>query len=253
MSLITFLAGPARPDGMRVAGVRLQLDRGGRMETFNASAQLDEAAIAAAPELTIAGNRIRLHGLRYQLTLDLRGEGGRAIGDLFIEGAADRLMPPIEIRGAGGWRSGYVVPVMSGVLGGTLVVNGERISLDQGLGYHDHNWGFWEGVSWQWGQVQHGETSIVYGRVSPPREAADPDRMPGFFAAIGPDGPIGYATHVRIEEVDAPESSRPRRITVRGRSASIDLTLTFSVEDLIVNQNGGPLLSAMDFLQLRGR
>ena len=120
---LTFLAGPARPDGVRVAGVRLQLDRGGRMETFSASAELDEAAIAGAPELTIGGNRIRLHGLRYHLTLDLRGEkGGRAVGDLFIEGAANRLMPPIEIHGAGGWRSGYVVPVMSGVLGGTLVV-----------------------------------------------------------------------------------------------------------------------------------
>ena len=251
---LTFLAGPARADGVRVAGVRLQLDRGGRMETFSASADLDEAAIAAAPELTIGGNRIRLHGRRYLLTLDLRGEGGRAAGDLFIEGAADRLLPPIEIHGAGGWRSGYVVPVMSGVLGGTLVVNGESIRFDQGVGYHDHNWGFWEGVSWKWGQVQYGDTSVVYGRVSPPRDAADPDRMPGFLAVIGPDGPIGYATNARIEEVDAPESSRPERITVRGRSASIDLTLTFSVEGLTVTgMQRGPLLSAMDFLQLRGR
>ena len=252
---LTFLAGPARPDGRRVAGVRLQLDRGGRMETFSASAELDEAAIAAAPELTIGGNRIRLQGLRYHLTLDLRGEGGRRVaGDLFIEGAADRLMTPIEIHGAGGWRSGYVVPVMSGALGGTLVVNGTRVSLDQGVGYHDHNWGFWKGVSWQWGQVQHGETSILYGRILPPRDAADPDRMPGFLAAIGPDGPIGYATNVTIKEIDAPGRSRPERITVRGRSGSIDLTLSFAVEDQIVNQmSGGPLEGAMDFLQLRGR
>jgi hypothetical protein len=261
---LTFLAGPARPDGVRVASVRLQLDRGSgtgqprrgpRMETFSASAELDEAAIAAAPELTIGANRIRLHGLRYHLTLDLRGEGGaRATGDLFIEGAADRVTPPIEIHGAGGWQSGYVVPVMSGVLGGTLVVNGERISLDEGVGYHDHNWGFWEGVSWKWGQVQHGDLSIVYGRVSPPRDAADPDRMPGYLAVIGPDGPLGYATNVRIEEVNAPDSSRPERITIRGRSGSIDLTLTFAVEDLMVTERqSGPLFGALDFLQLRGQ
>ena len=49
-------------------------------------------------------------------------------------------------------------------------------SLAGGTGYHDHNWGFWQGVSWQWGQVQHGDLSLLYGRVFPPREAADPER-----------------------------------------------------------------------------
>jgi hypothetical protein len=164
------------------------------------------------------------------------------------------MMPPIEIHGAGGWRSGYVVPVMSGVLGGTILVDGERVSLDGGVGYHDHNWGFWKGVSWQWGQVQDGDLSVVYGRVFPPADAADPGRIPGFLAAIGPDGPIGYATNVTIDEANDPVTSRPQRITVRGRSTSIDLTLAFSVEALNVNRmQSGPLEGAMDFLQLRGR
>ena len=44
---------------------------------------------------------------------------------------------------------------MSGALDGTIAVAGRATcrSLD-GTGYHDHNWGFWKGVSWQWGQVQ---------------------------------------------------------------------------------------------------
>ena len=252
---LTFLAGPARPDGTRGAGVRLQLERGGRIMSFDAASALDQTAVAVAPDLTIGANKVRLQGLRYHLTLDLRGEGGhRAAGDLFIEGSAGGMMPPIEIHGAGGWRSGYVVPVMSGVLGGTILVDGERVSLDGGVGYHDHNWGFWKGVSWQWGQVQDGDLSVVYGRVFPPADAADPARIPGFLAAIGPDGPIGYATNVTIDEVNDPVTSRPRRITVRGRSTSIDLTLAFSVEALNVNRmQSGPLEGAMDFLQLRGR
>ncbi len=76
------------------------------------------------------------------------------------------------------------------------------MSLADGTGYHDHNWGFWEGVSWQWGQVQHGDLSFLYGRVFPPREAADPNRMPGFVGVLGPDGPLGYATDVRITETN---------------------------------------------------
>jgi hypothetical protein len=90
--------------------------------------------------------------------------------------------------------------------------------------------------------------------VFPPADAADPDRIPGFLAAIGPGGPIGYATNVTIDEANDPVTSRPQRITVRGRSASIDLTLAFSVEALINNRmQRGPLASRMDFLQLRGR
>ena len=253
---LTFLVGPAQADGRRTAGVRLQLDRGHGVESFSTPAALDADAIGAAPELTIAANRIRLDGLRYNITLDLRDRAGRrAEGQLFIAGAADQLMPPIEIHGAGGWQSGYVVPVMSGRLGGSLLlVDGERISFDQGVGYHDHNWGFWEGVSWQWGQVQHEDISIVFGRVFPPRDAADPDRIPGFLAAIGAGGPTGYATNVKIEETNAAGTSRPQRITVRARSASIDLTLSFSVDDLVTNRmQAGPLAGAMNFLQLRGR
>lgn len=252
---LAFLVGPVRPDGKRVADVRLHLDRGRGVESFSAATALDQAAIAEAPELTIAGNRIRISGLEYHLTLDLSDQDGRrATGELIIAGTAEQLMPPLQIHGAGGWQSGYVVPVMSGLLGGELLVDGERVSFDEGVGYHDHNWGFWEGVSWQWGQVQHGDLSIVYGRLFPPRDAADPDRIPGFLAAIGPDGPIGHATNVTIDETNAPGSSRPQRITVRGRSASVDLTLTFTVDDLIVNRmQAGPLASAMDFLQLRGR
>ena len=50
------------------------------------------------------------------------------------------------MRGAGGWVSGYIVPVMSGELDGAITVGGETIDLAGGTGYHDHNWGFWEGV-----------------------------------------------------------------------------------------------------------
>lgn len=67
---------------------------------------------------------------------------------------------------------------MSGTLDGTIRVAGDVLPLAGGTGYHDHNWGFWEGVSWQWGQVQHEGLSILYGRVFPPADAADASRIP---------------------------------------------------------------------------
>ena len=44
-----------------------------------------------------------------------------------------------------------------------------RVPLGGAVGYHDHNWGFWQGVSWQWGQVSHEGLSFLYGRIVPPR------------------------------------------------------------------------------------
>jgi hypothetical protein len=101
-----------------------------------------------------------------------------------------------------------------------------------GRGYHDHNWGFWEGVSWQWGQVQHGDTSFVFGRVFPPPDAADPARMPGLLGALGPDGPIGYARNATVEET-SDTAGQPQKLVVRGRSESLDLMLIFAVESAV--------------------
>ena len=86
------------------------------------------------------------------------------------------------------------------------------IALRDAAGYHDHNWGFWEGVRWQWGQVAHGDLSFVYGRVFPPPDVADPDRIPGFLGVLGAQGPLGFSTTVSLEET--------RR---RARAAAADL------------------------------
>ena len=258
---LTFLVGPRLPDGRREAGVRLQLDRHGAMESFGARAQLTDAEVSRAPELTIGANRVQLDGLTYRIELDLRDDHGRRVrGRLEIEGVPGRVVPPLEIQGAKGWRTGYVVPVMSGALRGEIVVEAgragrggaERLSLDGGAGYHDHNWGFWQGVSWQWGQVQHGDLSFLYGRVFPPPDAADAERIPGFVGALGPDGPLGYATTVTILEQND-ESGQPRSVVVRGRGPTLDLSLRFDVTSRVTTRmTQGPIASGVNFLQMRG-
>jgi hypothetical protein len=250
---LTFLVGPRGADGRRSAGVRLQLDRNGSVESFSAGATLTDAEVARAPELTIGGNRVRLAGMKYVIDLDLKGRNGTTVqGQVSVEGTPGRLVPPLEIIGARGWRSGYVVPVMSGTLDGDLRVGGQSISFEDGAGYHDHNWGFWEGVSWQWGQVQQGELSFIYGRVFPPRDAADPDRFPGFLGAIGPNGPLGYATNVTITEQND-ENGRPQRINIRGRGPTLNLLMQFTVGSAVTTRmEQGPLANGIDFLQMRG-
>jgi hypothetical protein len=268
---LTFLVGPRTPDGRRAAGVRLQLQRGERTDNFDSSALLTDEEVARAPDLTIGTSQVRLDGRRYRIHLDLKGTSGLVTGDITLEGAPGRLVPPIEMLGAKGWRTGYVVPVMSGTLSGSLTVTPvarrgggasgprqpqaaarETIALD-GTGYHDHNWGFWKGVSWQWGQAQHEGLSVVYGRVFPPAEAADRERLPGFVGVLGPDGPLGFATNVRIDETNTPDGG-PTRITVRALGTGIDLTLRFDVISAVTTKMAqGPLANDVNFLQLQGR
>jgi hypothetical protein len=140
--------------------------------------------------------------------------------------------------------------VLSGAVHGSLHAGGETIDLDGATGYHDHNWGFWEGVRWQWGQVAHGDLSIVFGRVFPPASVADPQRTPGVLAVLGPNGPLGFATDVSIEETSAPHS-----VTIRARGQRLDITLALDVEESVGTRMGLTRLAnghAMTFLQLGG-
>jgi hypothetical protein len=251
---LTFLVGPRTGSGERSAGVRLQLERHGRMETYGDTDTLTDDEVANAPDLIIGQSFVRLEGMTYRIHLDLAdGSGRRAGGDLTLVASAGKIVPPIEIAGARGWVTGYVVPVMSGPLDGAITVRDDTISLSGGTGYHDHNWGFWQGVSWQWGQVQQGDLSFLFGRVFPPREAADSARMPGFVGVLGPEGPLGYANNVQITET-SDQSGRPTAIDIRARGPVVDLTLRLDVATTeTTRMMQGPLANGIDFLQMRGQ
>jgi hypothetical protein len=259
---LTFIVGPTIGEDRRDASVRLQLDRGKGVEDYDENHPITNGAALAAPDLTIGASAVRLEGTRYHIHLDLHGANGdRIVGDLTLDASPGRLFPRAEFTGARGWLTGYVVPVMSGALSGTLDVNGERVSLDNGIGYHDHNWGFWRGMSWRWGQVQHEPLSLLYGRIFPPREAADPDRLPGFLGVVGPNGPLAYTTDVTITETNNAQG-QPRTITVKGQGNDVDLQLQFDVESMVTRRGNTPaapgatgldtLANRLDFFQLRG-
>lgn len=259
---LTFIVGPMIGEDRRDASVRLQLDRGRGIEDFDENQPITHGAALAAPDLTVGTSSVRLDGMRYRIHLDLRGaRGRRVVGDLTLDASPGRLFPRAEFTGARGWLTGYVVPVMSGALNGTLEIDGEPLSLDGGAGYHDHNWGFWRGMSWRWGQVQDDDLSILYGRIFPPREAADPERLPGFLGVVGPGGPLAYTTAVTITEANDAEG-RPRTITVTGRGNNLDLQLRLDVESMVTRRGSAfaapgaagldTLASSLDFFQLRG-
>jgi hypothetical protein len=256
---LTFLVGPSTRPGMRRATVRLQIERDGKLSNYSTTGEVDEATVlAGAPDIDVGNNHVRLAGLRYRIALSLTAEANRAsrlTGNITLDAIRGRSLPPAVMHGARGWLSGYVVPVLSGTIRGALDIDGLPVPLDNLSGYHDHNWGFWQGVRWQWGQVAHDDLSVVYGRVFPPPSVADPERIPGFLGILGPDGPLGVSTDVSIVERDA--GGRPQEVEITARRAGMsgtDIRLVLSVDRAIRTDFGmmAPAGGSTDFLQLSG-
>jgi len=252
---LTFMFGPSNPSGGRSAAVRLQLDENGATTNYSTARDVDEATLLErAPDVEVAGNTVHLEGSTYRIALRLPREGGSGVmvANLTLDGAAGQSLPPLVMRGARGWLSGYTVPVLSGPIRGTL---GDRTV--EMSGYHDHNWGFWRGVRWQWGQVAGGDLSFVYGRVFPPASVADPSRVPGFLGVLGPEGVVGTASDVSITEGgDNGDRGRgPRTVTVAAKGSGVNLRLAFVADETIRTalRAAGPADQASaDFLQLNG-
>jgi len=253
---LTFMTGAPDASGVRPAYVRLQLNRGGTTTNYAARGTVgDREVLDRAPDIDIAGNSVRVAGDgTYSISLDLPAEGGlKALtGALTLTPAIGRSVPPATIHGARGWLSGYVVPVLSGAFTGVLHAGADEVVVDGMAGYHDHNWGYWEGVRWQWGQVANGAVSIVYGRVFPPADVADASRVPGFLGVIGADGPIAFSTDVTIREEDV--SGRPRTVTIESHSRRLEMTLRLDVAESVQTSMGltRDASGAMTFLQLGG-
>lgn len=256
---LTFLVGGRSSAGGREAGVRLQLDRGEGIVTWSAGGEVDaEELLERAPDLAIAGNSVRLDGSTYRIELDLPGGQGRppVRGRLEMQAPAGASVPPIVLRGADGWRSGYVVPVLDGALNGRLRLGGEELRFHEASGYHDHNWGFWWNVTWRWGQVAAEGLSIVYGKVLAPEEAVDPSRIPGLVAVLAESGPLGFsrAGGVTIRETDGPDD-RPTEILVEATGHGMRLILRQEVLSIEASPTTGPMEAGgpAELLQMRAR
>ena len=69
---------------------------------------------------------------------------------------------------------------------------------------------------------------------------------------LGTDGPLGYATEVRIDE-ENDSSGKPVRIEIRARGAALDARARFHVSSSTTTRMAqGRIGGGLDFLQLRG-
>jgi hypothetical protein len=191
---------------------------------------------------------------------------GKITVDLRVHPAPEAYFPGVSMS-SGGFVSGYVVPGLRASASGTLCVDGVCEELADAQSYHDHNWGVWRNVTWDWGASRAGQYTFLYGRVYPPDSTASvppvlvyvTDSL-GFRAVFRPNA-IKYEDN-RVIRVGADSIRAPSRASLfEGRGADT-LRIDVAIEDAIAtdtrparSERGSPVAGAREhpyFIQMKG-
>jgi hypothetical protein len=114
-----------------------------------------------------ASVRVRPDG-RYAVTGTVREEGtGTPLSLDLVVSPTPRVEFPGATLVSGDFSSGYVVPGLRAEASGSLCVASRCETYAGVQAYHDHNWGGWRGVTWEWGATRAGDYTLLYGRVTP--------------------------------------------------------------------------------------
>jgi hypothetical protein len=221
---------------------------------------VDSASAAAAPGRNAS----------YEIHARAREEGGSATVtvDLVVRPVPGALFPCATLA-SGEFTSGYAVPGLRANASGTICVAGKCERYDSAQSYHDHNWGVWRGVRWEWGATRAGPYTLLYGRVEPPGDSAS--RPPLFVYLVDS---LGFRALFRPREISYVDD---RTVTVDGRAIRVPssavmvdargrdtIRVELTIEDAIATDTRGSLIERGEtraarmlatpyFVQMKGR
>jgi hypothetical protein len=202
-----------------------------------------------SPDLRIGQSQVSLlPDGRYAIDATARETGaGHAVLRLSLAVApVPRAYFPGAAIASGDFASGYTVPGLAADGTGRLCIDDRCERFDRTQAYHDHNWGVWHGVSWEWGAARAGRFAVLYGRVQPPDSLGGSaplfvylvDSL-GFRAAFRPSR-IVYDDG-RVIRVDGHPLRVPARAVLTDVRGADTLRLDLVVEDAVATDTRRPL------------
>lgn len=166
---VTYLVGGRVRDGRwggRMLATLVRTD--GTERRFAANVEAEDVRFHTdRPDLSIGPSTVSLDPAgRYRIAAAVPAEQGQDTLrlDLLLTPEPRRYLPPVDVS-PGGFESGYAVPVLAGGMTGRVCAGGRCREVANAPGYHDHNWGVWRDVTWDWGKARAGDLSILYGGV----------------------------------------------------------------------------------------
>jgi len=194
---------PARRFSATVPSTAIQLS------TWNADLRLGDATVTVQPDG------------RYAVRARARADdgGGDATVDLTVAPAPGAFFPGAAV-GGGDLVSGYAVAGLRAEATGSICVRSTCERYEAAQGYHDHNWGVWRGVTWEWGAARTGSMTFLYGRVQPRGDASG--AAPIFFYLVDS---LGFRTLFRPKAIDYVDGLAVR---VGGRTIQVPSRAVFA-------------------------
>ncbi|HEX2217816.1 MAG TPA: hypothetical protein VHG35_03380 [Gemmatimonadales bacterium] len=226
----------------------------GRHDRYTAEVSSSSVVFdTASADVTIGGSHVRQRDGEYRLHVEARGDRGLARLDLVLRPKPNRYFPPVELR-EDDFLSGYVVPALAATASGRLCAGARCIEARDIPAYHDHNWGVWRDVTWEWGAAQGERLSLLYGGVYGPEDSGS---SPFFLTMVDS---LGVRRVLRFGEIEY-HGSRPAD-GLRGARAPERFTLvgTWEADTVRLSVRVGHALASevtastyrRVFLQMRG-
>ena len=193
---------------------------------------------------------------RYAVRATAREDAGGAplTIDLVVSPAVGAYFPGAALTS--GVVSGYVVPALRAEASGSICVAHACTRYDGVQAYHDHNWGVWRGVTWEWGAARAGPYTFLYGRVEPPDSVAS--SQPLFVYLVDSSGFLALFRPRRIDYTDARTTvvhgvavrtpSTAQMVDVRGEDT---LRITLAIEDASASDTRAGMAERGDALAAR--
>lgn len=258
-AFLSFIIGGEVPDGAWGGQVLLTMHEQGRpprrfsasfppesisFSTWNANVRLGGASVT----LTSDG--------RYVVRARARADdgGGEALVDLTVTPVPGAYFPHAPLS-SGRFVSGYAVAALRADASGSICVRGACERFAGAQAYHDHNWGVWQGVTWEWGAARAGPYTFLYGRVDPPDVGTE---VPLFLYLVDSLGTRGLFRPSRIAYSDDRTilvDGRPVRVPTRAVLADArdgdTVRVELRIEDAMGTDTRGPQRRPADVMAAR--
>jgi len=213
-AFLSFIVGGAVPDGKWGGQVLLTMHEQGRpARRFTASFPAESIGFSTwNADVRFGGASVTVTSDgRYAVRARARADdgSGEATVDLTVSPAPGAYFPGAALA-SGGFVSGYAVAGLRAEVTGSICVSGACERYDGAQAYHDHNWGVWRGVTWEWGAARAGSYTFLYGRVERPDSVGGD--APLFFYLVDS---LGFRALFRPQRIDYSDG---RTIHVDGRA-----------------------------------